>query len=144
MPEIQLQSKTVAEFSQRFPHKRGQLFHVSNERNHTLQAMQAKAIGIFNGVSDLIYLELFHPRENETPCTMFVGIELKELGSRHKREKIEAQVAWGEILESCGGVWRLCRTTSEAISCTQLDFKGLTLADVKTMLSDQKTKTIKF
>ena len=144
MSENQLQSETVVKFSQRFPSKRGQLFHVANERNHALQAIQSKSLGIFPGVSDLIYFEKFHPRQNGSAAPMVVGIELKVLGSRHKRAKIETQLAWGEILTAMGGEWRICTDSEDAISCTQLDFKGLTIQDVKTMLSEQKTSTIKF
>ena len=133
----------VRKFSELFPNKRGQLFHVSNERNNAMQAMKAKSIGIVNGVSDLIYFEL-NGLDSSEKGTFIVAIEVKELGSRHERSRIEQQVGWGELLESLGGVWRLCRTVEEGISCTQLDFKGLTTSDVRRMLNEQKTKTIKF
>lgn len=134
MSEIKLQSDIARKFSELFPLKRGQLFHVSNERNNKIQAFQARAIGIFPGVSDFIYFELI----------ALVGIEIKEPGSTHKREHIEQQIEWAEILEAQGGVWRLCTNVEDAISCTELNFKGLTIADVKELLKTQKTKTIKF
>lgn len=144
MSEVKIQSDITRKFSELYPLKRGQLFHVSNERNNKIQAFQARSIGIFPGVSDFIYFDKFHPRENGTPCVLIVGIEVKEPGSRHEVDKVERQVDWGEILESQGGVWRLCRTTEEAISCTELNFKGLTTKEVREMLKSVKTKTIKF
>lgn len=134
MSEIRLQSDIARKYSELFPLKRGQLFHVSNERNNALQAMQARSIGIFPGVSDFIYFEM----------NLFLGMEVKEPGTRHKREHIEQQVAWGRTLESQGGVWRLVRTVKEAISCINLDFQGLTIEEVETMLKNVKTKTILF
>lgn len=138
MSEIKLQSDIARKHSELFPLKRGQLFHVSNERNNKVQVFQARAIGIFPGVSDFIFFE-------KVAYNIFVvGIEIKEPGSRHDREHIEQQIEWAEILEAQGGTWRLCTNVEDAISCTELNFKGLTIADVKELLKTQKTKTIKF
>jgi len=142
MSEDRLLSDSVRLFSERYPDKRGQLFHVSNERNNEKQAFLAKAKGIFNGVSDLFYFENF--AKPISVRMQLVGIELKVLGTRHKREHIECQVEWAEILEAQGGVWRLCTNAEDAVSCTEMNFKGLTIEDVKTMLKTQKTKTIQF
>lgn len=144
MGETRLQSKMAQKYSELFPNKRGQLFHVSNERNNKLQAIQARSIGIFPGVSDFIYFEPNFLRENVIFGTIMVGIEVKESGTRHSRDHIEQQLEWARILESQGGTWRLVRTVEELISCTQLDFKGLTIKDVEKMLENVKTKTIKF
>jgi hypothetical protein len=143
MSEKRLQSDIVRKFSELYPLKRGQLFHVSNERNNKLQAFQAKANGIFNGVSDLIYFEL-NGLDVSDSATFLIGIEVKEFGSRHERDRIVSQVEWGKILELQGGIWRLCRSVDEAISCVNLDFKGLSISDVEKLLTEQKTKTIKF
>ena len=144
MSEIKLQSDVARKFSELHPDKRGQLFHVSNERNNKVQAFQARAIGVFPGVADFIYFEKFHPRENRSSCSLIIAIELKEPGSRHEVDRIELQLEWAEVLESQGGHWRLCRSVEEAISCIELNFKGLTIAEVKEMLKNVKTKTIKF
>lgn len=142
MSEIKLQSDIAREFSVRYPNKRGQLFHVSNERNNPVQAMQARSIGIFPGVADFLYFEKsFH---TDHPSVFMVGLEVKEPGTRHKREHIEQQLEWGRILERQGGIWRLVRTVEEAISCTELDLKGLTIQEVEKMLENTKTKTIQF
>ena len=134
MSEIKLQSDIVRKFSELYPNKRGQLFHVPNERNNLTQVFQAKAIGIFSGVSDLIYLD-----------NIIVGIELKEMESRHKVSHILQQLEWGEIIESKGHIWRLCRTIDEAISCTEHNYKGLTINQVKRMLAENgNKKTLKF
>ena len=147
MSEIKLQSDIAREFSVRYPNKRGQFFHVSNERNNKIQAFQAKSIGVFPGVSDFLFFQKTdNPigSFNRNVSTTIVAIEVKEPGSRHEVEQIERQIEWAEILESQGGIWRLCRSVDEAISCTQMDFKGLTIADVKEMLKSIKTKSIKF
>jgi hypothetical protein len=142
MSEIKLQSDIARKHSELFPLKRGQLFHVSNERNNKVQAFQARSIGIFPGVSDFIFFERIYVDWGD--ATIIVGIEIKEPGSRHERSHIEQQVEWAEILEAQGGIWRLCTNVEDAISCTKLMYRGLTIADVKEMLKIQKTKTIKF
>lgn len=144
MSEIKLQSDIAREFSVRYPNKRGQFFHVSNERNNKIQAFQAKSIGVFPGVADFLFFDSFDDRGIFRGVVKLIAIEVKEPGSRHEVEQIERQIEWAEILESQGGIWRLCRSVDEAISCTQMDFKGLTIADVKEMLKSIKTKSIKF
>lgn len=134
MKEDKLQSDIVRKHSELYPKKRGQLFHVSNERNHVKQAYLAKAIGIVPGVADLLYFDQYKK----------VATELKVIGSRYTKISVIQQVQWGEIWEREGGVWRLCRTVKEAISCYEGMPKGLTISDVKKMLKEQKTKTIKF
>lgn len=135
MSEEKLQSDIAVRFSQLYPGKRGQLFHVSNERNNKIQAYRARAIGIVPGVADFVYFD----RNRK------VATELKVPGSRHDRQQIEVQVLWGEVWESQGGMWRLCRTVDEAINCYKgLKSFGLTILDVKRMLKQQMTKTIKF
>ena len=134
MSEIKLQSDIVRKFSELYPEKRGQLFHVPNERNNQAQVWKAKSIGIFSGVSDLFFIDFIN-----------VGIELKEVNSRHKISHINQQMEWAKILESKGGVWRLCRTVDEAIKCTEHNYQGLTISQVEEMILDNGTKkTIKF
>lgn len=134
MSEEKLQSDIAVTFSQRYPNKRGQLFHVSNERNNKLQVYRARAIGIVPGVADFVF---FSKEFN-------VATELKTPGSRHKRTHLKSQLKWGKIWEAQGGVWRLCRTTDEALSCYEGNFKGLTLKGLEDMLNGCTTKTIKF
>lgn len=142
MNEKQLASESVRKFSERYPQKRGQFFHVSNERNNQTQVWEARAIGIFPGVSDFLYFEgLFYPHPDKF---MLVGIEIKVLGTRHERSRIEQQVEWGKTLEAQGGVWRLCTNSEDVVSCTEMNFKGLTISDVELILKTQKTKTILF
>lgn len=147
MSEDRLLSDSVRLFSERYPNKRGQLFHVSNERNNQTQAYLARSKGIFSGISDFLYFEGgFFDLEfiSSIPYVKLVGIEIKVLKSRHKREHIEQQIEWAKILESKGGVWRLCTNAEDVVSCTELDFKGLTISDVELLLKTQKTKTIQF
>ncbi len=143
MSEIRLQSEIARKFSELFPIKRGQLFHVSNERNNVMQAMQARAIGIFPGVADFLYFQSLYSNPN-AGGTNLIAIEVKEPGTRHKREHIEQQLEWARILESQGGTWRLVRSVKEAICCTELNFQGLTIQEVEIMLKNVDTKTILF
>jgi hypothetical protein len=134
MREDKLQSLIAVKFSQKYPNKEGQLFHVSNERNNKIQAYKARAIGIIPGVADFIYFD----------DAFNVATELKVPGSRHEVAKVRKQIKWGRTWERKGNVWRLCRTVKEAMSCYKGKFKGLTLDEVEKMLDSVKTKTIKF
>lgn len=132
--EEKLQSDIARAFSERYPNKRGQLFHVANERNHAIQAMRARAIGIIPGVADFIF---FSKKFN-------VATELKTPGSRHLVSSIKRQLKWAKTWEKHGNIWRLCTTTEEALSCYDGDFKGKTRQEVKNWLKTIKTKTVKF
>ena len=138
--EDRLQSSIVRKFSELYPERRGQLFHVPNERNHALQAMQARSKGIFPGVADLIYFELGPLYRIKT-----LAIELKTPESRHKVFTVEHQVEWGEIFEKNGGTWRLCDNINDAIHSINGSHKGLTTKDVRERLANNgNKKTIKF
>ena len=143
MSEIKLQSEIVRKFSELFPLKRGQLFHISNERNNKTQAYQARAIGIFPGVSDLIFFEYL----DFIKRIRILGIEVKEPGSRHKKDHILQQIEWAEIFIANGGEWILVRTVEGAISFISKGIKtddSLTVAEVKEMVNNCKTQSIKF
>ena len=75
---------------------------------------------------------------------LFVKQKIEHSKNYHSKDKIQVQLNWAKTLEAQGGVWRLCRTIEEAISCTQFDFKGLTIEEVESMLKSDKNKTIKF
>lgn len=139
MSEQRLQSDIVRKFSELYPNRKGQLFHVSNERNNSKQAFIAQSIGIVPGVSDLIYFEYRLGIELK-------GIELKELNSRHKVDHVKVQLSWAKTLEECGGEWSLCRTVDEAINFIKGEQnQGLTIEEVEKMISENgNKKTIKF
>lgn len=142
MSEQRLQSDIVRKFSELYPYKKGQLFHVANERNSSKQAFIAQSIGIVPGVSDLIYFEC-----NFTLDLSMKGIELKTPNSRHKVEHIKVQLNWGKTLEKNGGHWRLCRSVKEAIYfIDSMGYdEGLTIEDVEKMIQENgNKKTIKF
>lgn len=141
MNETQLQAAIVAKFSQKYPKKRGQLFHVPNERNHALQAMKASSLGIVPGVGDLLF---FSKKFN-------ISTELKAPGYRHKVSQIKAQIKWGRTWVKNGkkNHWRLCKTVDEAISCYEGNYKGMTLKEVEDYLNaalvvKPNLQTIKF
>jgi hypothetical protein len=134
MTETKLQSEIAITFSQKYPEKSGQLFHISNERSNKTQAYLARSIGIIPGVADFIY---FSKDFN-------VATELKIKGSRHEVARIKKQIQWGKVWERHGNVWRLCTSTKQAISCYEGKFKGMTLNEVEDKIKNIKTKTIKF
>ena len=146
MTETQLQSQIVRKFSELFyPQKRGQLFHVANERNNEKQAFIAKAIGIFAGVSDFIYIEKFHPKENGTESTFFLGIEIKVPGTYHKKDHVSQQVEWGRVLENCGGKWVIAMSEEAAIESINKNYTNcLNLEQVAKMITESKNKSIRF
>lgn len=133
MNEEKLQSDIAAKFSQQYPNKRGQLFHIANERNNKVQVYKALSIGIVPGVADFLF---FSKDFN-------VATELKVKGSRHKVEHLKKQLEWGKVWEREGNVWRLCTTTEQAISCYNGNFKGITIEELENTLKSVKTKTIK-
>lgn len=134
MKEEKLQSDIAVAFSQRYPKKYGQLFHVSNERNNQIQVLRSRAIGIIPGVSDFIF---FSSKIN-------IAMEIKVPNSRHEVSKILIQLKWAKVWESQGNVWRLVRSVNEAMSCIEGDLEGLTRKEVKGMIKKINTKTIKF
>lgn len=116
------------------PKKRGQLFHVSNERNSKEQAFKAQAIGIVPGVSDFIYFESGIP---------IMGLEVKVSKSRHLVSHLQSQVNWGRILEREGGNWRLITDVEQMTSCVVYKIlKGYTLDEVQLWIDNAKGKTI--
>jgi len=131
--EEKLQSDIVVQFSQLYPKKIGQLFHVSNERAHKNQAYKARAIGIVPGVADMLYFS-----KNK-----HVATELKVKGERHLVSRIRKQLEWGELWEKKGNIWRMCFTVEEAISCYVGKPKGLKTSEVRKLVESVKTKTIK-
>lgn len=145
MSEIRLQSDMARKFSELYPKKKGQLFHISNERSNQTKAFQAASIGIINGVSDFIYFDLFHPKENGSKSTLVLGLEVKEPnGGYHDKDHVRSQLKWGKTLEKNGGIYRIVRTVEELISCTEGNYTGLTIEEVEVMLDSNKNKTIKF
>ena len=143
MSEIRLQSEITRKFSELFPLKRGQLFHVPNERNNKVQVFQARAIGIFPGVSDFIFFEHL----DFVKKIRIVGLEVKEPGSRHSKDHIIQQVEWAETLISKGGEWILVRSVEGAISFIDKGIQtddSLTVSQVRNMIENCKTKTMKF
>ena len=141
MSEIRLQSDIARRFSELYyPERRGQLFHVANERNHALQAIQAKGIGIFPGVSDFIYfngLNLWQGDELVNRVPFMLGIEVKESGKYHSKDHVQQQVDWGRTLERNGGKWVLVTSVDAAIEAIEVNYINcLNLDQVQKMLDD--------
>lgn len=85
-----------------------------NKRQRIANAMELKAEGLRNGVSDVLVLV----PSGQYTCA---GIELKKL----KGGKVsEEQTAFGNALISEGGYWRRCDGWREAIACLEWYVKG--------------------
>ena len=137
MSEEKLQSDIVRKFSELYPEKRGQLFHVPNERITASQKLKAKSIGVFSGVSDLIYIG-----DGIVNC-----LELKAPNSYHKVTHVQQQVDWGKTMESIGNRWRIITTVNDAIDFINGHDFGLTTDEVQEMINVANAtnkKTIKF
>ena len=138
MSEEKLQSDIVRKFSELYPLKRGQLFHVPNERITASQKLKAKSIGVFSGVSDLI-----HIGKLDVSC-----LELKAPGSYHKVPHVRQQVEWGKTMQSIGHRWRIITSVDDALSFINWDTnQGLTTDQVEKMLNEAEKnnkKTIRF
>ena len=136
--EEKLQSDIVRKFSELYPNKRGQLFHVPNERITASQKAKAKSIGVFSGVSDLLYIN-----EANVKC-----MELKAPGSYHKVTHVRQQVEWAKTMESIGNDWKLITNVNDAISFINDYYnEGLSVKDVELMLNKAElkgSKTIRF
>lgn len=135
MSEEKLQSDIVREFSELYPEKRGQLFHVPNERITASQKLKAKSIGVFSGVSDLIYIG----------CNV-KALELKVKGSYHKVNHILQQLEWGQHLETLGHDFKFILSVEDAINfINEKHNQGLTTEQVREMLKNNgNKKTIRF
>ncbi len=134
MSEEKLQSDIVRKFSELYPEKRGQLFHVPNERITASQKLKAKSIGVFSGVSDMLFAD----------TGVLNCLELKAPGSYHKVLHVQQQVDWGRTMESIGNRWRIITTTADALDFMNGHDFGLTVDEVQEMLNKTTNKTIRF
>lgn len=149
MSEIKLQSDIAVEFSRRYPKMKGQLFHISNERNNKIQAFQARAIGIIPGVSDFLFIEsngTSRIHMFQEPDIRVIGLEVKEPGSYHRVDHIKQQIEWAKVLERCGGRWFIVRSVTDAIQVIDGNYKNgvLSIQDVEEMINNCKNKSLKF
>lgn len=96
--ESKIQMACYRYFTKTFPEYEGLLFHVPNEGNRTLGgASKLKALGLFSGVSDLVFLNPLtkHP----------VFIEIKTKTGR----QTDGQRIWQTIVEKHGFRYYICR-----------------------------------
>jgi len=174
MTEEKLQSDIVRKFSELYPEKRGQLFHVPNERITASQKLKAKSIGVFSGVSDLLHAEGLTTEKRSVLLqiiSQFVAtkemrlkliamltkefnlgalkcLEIKAPKSYHKITHVQQQVDWGRTMESIGNDWKIIRSVEDAIAFINGGFNhGLTTDEVQEMIDEAKAKgkkTIQF
>jgi hypothetical protein len=126
MKESKLQSEMVIDFSQLRPHERGQLWSTANRSLSLKDGQKQKAMGMFPGVSDLIYYS-----------GVLNGIEVKAPGSKHSRNHIQSQYDWGCMVESLGGTYHIATSLHSfwAIINGKYNSKGVySLQDIKSLL----------
>lgn len=135
MTEKQLQAKLVMKFSQLYPLRNGLLFAVNNEANSDKQAMTLKALGVYRGVSDLVY---FHD-------SVFTAIELKIPGAKHSRRHILNQYEWGLKVDLTGGNYYIATNQESFFSIIEgrPDMRVYTLDRIRDLLG-RGEKTIIF
>ena len=141
--EVKLCSEINRAIRNKYPHTRGCFFHVSNERNSKNQAFIAKAIGIFAGVSDFLYI---YKQENQNVPEGYLGflaLEVKVPGSYHKKEHLVNQINWGKTVNGLGGRWRLITSVEEAISCIEGNMQGYTAEQMECLLKKDNNKTLR-
>ena len=97
MKENRLQYEIVVWFSQTYTHLRGHLFTVNNNTYNVKDAATKRAMGLFKGVSDLVFIV---PK-----CGKIVGIEVKAPNSKHNVYHIKSQFDWGQTVINSGGFY---------------------------------------
>ena len=134
MNEKQLQAKIIMQFSQLYPNKRGLLFAVNNEANSNKQAMTFKALGVFRGVSDLIYY----------PGNKLIGIEIKAKGKKHSHDHIMNQYEWGLKIQLTGGEYYIVTSVKSFLSIIRgkIDNDVYTLEKIYSLLLQSKSIVI--
>jgi hypothetical protein len=95
MSEARQQYEIVLWFCSTWPELRGLLFEVNNNTYSARHGVKRTAMGMIPGISDLILI---------SPETGMVnGIEIKAVGSVHKKEHVITQLNWGELIVNNGG-----------------------------------------
>lgn len=87
--EIKLQAEIFQYHWNSFPDQRGLLFHVNNKARNAIEGNKMKAMGVVQGVSDLIYLK---------PGESVIFIELKTENGIQST----AQKQWQQKVELAG------------------------------------------
>ena len=93
-------------FSQKYPDRCGQLFAVNNEACSSKHAVKLKSIGVYKGVSDLIYYA------DGVMC----GIEVKKPDMRHAADHIRQQLEWGMTIQKAGGAYYIATSVKGFMS----------------------------
>lgn len=128
MKESLLQSKIVIDFSQKRPEEKGLIWATGNRTLSERDGMKQKAMGLIAGVSDLIYFK----------NGIFIGIEIKVKGSKHKKSHVQQQLNWGLKIEENGGEWYIVTSLESfwAVINGVLNEDVLTSKDVKMLIDD--------
>jgi hypothetical protein len=98
--EIRAQSDAYQAVYNEFPYLRGRIFAINNNSENAIKGAMNKAMGVFEGVSDMCLV-----------CQggRVVWIEWKTTTGKQSK----AQVSWQELVESLGHVYQIVRNESE-------------------------------
>ena len=129
MNEKQLQSKIVIQFSQNYPERYGSLWANVNRTLSERDGQTQKAMGLFKGVSDLIYF--YNGR--------FVGLEVKVTGKTHETSHIKKQIEWGETIVRNEGEYYFITSYEDLIKVLNFEKPKYTIEVVNELIINKKT-----
>jgi len=133
MTESKLQSEMVISFSQQRPDEMGLLWATVNRTLSERDGQKQKAMGLFAGVSDLIYFNGNH----------LICIEVKLPGSKHSKKHVQRQLDWGLKIELNNGTYVIVRSLVEFWAAIQGKFeKCLTTYDICVLLEKSKSTVV--
>ena len=133
MTESKLQSEMVISFSQQRPDERGLLWATVNRTLSERDGQKQKAMGLFAGVSDLIYFKKNH----------LVCIEVKLPGSKHSKKHVQRQLDWGVKIELNNGTYVIVRSLDEFWAAINGSFERcLTAYDICVLLENSKSTVV--
>jgi len=98
--EIRAQSDAYQAVYNEFPELRGRIFAINNNSENAIKGAMNKAMGVFEGVSDMCLI----CHEGRV-----VWIEWKTTTGKQSK----AQVSWQALVESLGHVYELVRNENE-------------------------------
>ena len=104
--EVRAQSDAYQKVYNQYPELRGRIFAINNNSENAIKGAMNKAMGVFEGVSDMCLI---------APSGKSIWIEWKT--STGKQSK--AQIGWQELVQSLGHTYILVRNESEFIEAIE-------------------------
>lgn len=104
--EVRAQSDAYQKVYNQYPDLRGRIFAINNNSENAIKGAMNKAMGVFEGVSDMCLI---------APGGKSIWIEWKTSTGRQSK----AQIGWQELVQSLGHVYILVRNESEFIEAIE-------------------------